>query len=79
MSSVPRHQRLAQLISLRKAKGLTQEQVAEKLGRTQSFVAKYEGGERRLDVIEFLHVTAVFDADPCDILSSLVIVGACAP
>ncbi|MCP9232800.1 helix-turn-helix domain-containing protein [Mesorhizobium sp. LMG 17147] len=80
ISSVPRHQRfLAQLISLRKAKGLTQEQVAEKLGRTQSFVAKYEGGERRLDVIEFLHVTAVFDADPCDILSSLVIVGACAP
>ncbi|WP_292654268.1 hypothetical protein [Mesorhizobium sp.] len=53
--------------------------MAEKLGRTQSFVAKYEGGERRLDVIEFLHVTAVFDADPCDILSSLVIVGACAP
>ncbi|WP_245458612.1 MULTISPECIES: hypothetical protein [unclassified Mesorhizobium] len=27
--------------------------MAEKLGRTQSFVAKYEGGERRLDVIEF--------------------------
>ncbi|TIP99912.1 MAG: helix-turn-helix transcriptional regulator [Mesorhizobium sp.] len=57
----PRHQRfLAQLISLRKAKGLTQTQ-AEKLGRPQSFVAKYEGGERRLDVIEFLDVTAVLE------------------
>ncbi|RWN96176.1 helix-turn-helix transcriptional regulator [Mesorhizobium sp.] len=56
-----RHQRfLAQLISLRKAKGLTQTQ-AEKLGRPQSFVAKYEGGERRLDVIEFLDVTAVLE------------------
>ncbi|OWK19816.1 XRE family transcriptional regulator [Mesorhizobium amorphae CCBAU 01583] len=68
----PRHQRfLAQLISLRKAKGLTQAQVAEKLGRPQSFVAKYEGGERRLDIIEFLDVTVVLDADPCEFLSSL--------
>ncbi|TIU82235.1 MAG: helix-turn-helix transcriptional regulator [Mesorhizobium sp.] len=67
-----RHQRfLAQLISLRKAKGLTQTQVAEKLGRPQSFVAKYEGGERRLDMIEFLDVAAALDADPCEILSSL--------
>ncbi|NGO54516.1 helix-turn-helix domain-containing protein [Allomesorhizobium camelthorni] len=68
----PRHQRfLAELISLRKAKGLTQAQVAEKLGRPQSFVAKYEGGERRLDLIEFLDVTTALDADPCKILSSL--------
>ncbi|RWO48392.1 MAG: XRE family transcriptional regulator [Mesorhizobium sp.] len=68
----PRHQRfLAQLVSLRKAQGLTQAQVAEKLGRPQSFVAKYEGGERRLDVIEFLDVTVVLDADPCQILLSL--------
>ncbi|RWK48866.1 MAG: XRE family transcriptional regulator [Mesorhizobium sp.] len=67
-----RHQRfLAQLISLRKAKGLTQMQVAEKLGRPQAFVAKYERGERRLDMIEFLDVAAAVDADPCEILSSL--------
>ncbi|TIP82538.1 MAG: helix-turn-helix transcriptional regulator [Mesorhizobium sp.] len=59
------------MTSLRKAKGLTQEQVAEKLGRPQSFVAKYEGGERRLDIIEFLDVTAVLDTDPCEILLSL--------
>ncbi|WP_245497214.1 MULTISPECIES: helix-turn-helix domain-containing protein [Mesorhizobium] len=50
---------------------MTQEQVAEKLGRPQSFVAKYEGGERRLDVIEFLDVTAALEADPCEILLSL--------
>ncbi|MER9844920.1 helix-turn-helix domain-containing protein [Mesorhizobium australicum] len=68
----PRHQRfLAQLVSLRKAIGLTQEQLADKLGRPQSFVAKYEGAERRLDVIEFLDITAAIDADPCEILSSL--------
>ncbi|TIT39466.1 MAG: helix-turn-helix transcriptional regulator [Mesorhizobium sp.] len=55
----------------RSVKGLTQAQVAEKLGRPQSFVAKYEGGERRLDIIEFLDVTAALDADPCEILLSL--------
>ena len=31
---------------------LTQEQVAERLGQTQSFVSKVERGERRLDVVE---------------------------
>ncbi|ESX29389.1 helix-turn-helix domain-containing protein [Mesorhizobium sp. M0761] len=68
----PRHQRfLARLVLLRKAKGLTQKQLADKLGRPQSFVAKYEGAERRLDVIEFLDITAALDADPCEILSSL--------
>ncbi|WP_366513090.1 helix-turn-helix transcriptional regulator [Mesorhizobium sp.] len=50
---------------------MTQAQVAEMLGRPQSFVAKYEGGERRLDIIEFLDVTAALDADPCEILLSL--------
>ena len=36
--------------------GLTQVQVAERLGVPQSFVSKYESGERRLDVIELRHV-----------------------
>lgn len=35
---------------------LRQEQVAERLGRPQSFVSKYEGGERRLDVLELRDV-----------------------
>jgi transcriptional regulator with XRE-family HTH domain len=36
----------------RKKAGLTQEQLAERLGETQSFVSKCERGERRLDVVE---------------------------
>ncbi|RUW54087.1 XRE family transcriptional regulator [Mesorhizobium sp. M1A.F.Ca.ET.072.01.1.1] len=68
----PRHQQfLDQLVTLRKAQGLTQAEIAEKLGRPQSFVAKYEGGERRLDVVEFLDVAAALGADPCEILSKL--------
>jgi transcriptional regulator with XRE-family HTH domain len=31
---------------------LTQSQVAEKIGQTQSYVSKYEHGEQRLDLIE---------------------------
>jgi transcriptional regulator with XRE-family HTH domain len=68
----PRQQRLQELlIQLRKNKRLTQAEVAERLGRPQSFVAKYEGGERRLDVVEFIEVTEALGGDPCDILAVL--------
>ena len=36
----------------RKAAGITQEQLAEKIGTTQSVVSKFERGERRIDVVE---------------------------
>lgn len=36
----------------REKAGLTQEQLAQRLGQGQSFVSKYERGERRLDVVE---------------------------
>jgi hypothetical protein len=35
-----------------------------RLGRHQSFVAKYEGGERRLDVLEFITMARALKADP---------------
>lgn len=43
---------LEQLRKAREKKGLTQIEVAEKLGQTQSFISKVERGERRLDVVE---------------------------
>ena len=43
---------LEQLRNAREQKNLTQSDVAEKLGQTQSFVSKVERGERRLDVVE---------------------------
>ncbi len=52
------YQQLCALLRrLRQEAGLTQVQVAERLGVPQSFVSKYESGERRLDVIELRHVT----------------------
>ncbi|WP_370130599.1 helix-turn-helix domain-containing protein [Streptacidiphilus sp. EB103A] len=44
------------LRDLRREAGLTQVQVAAALDEPQSFVSKYESGERRLDVIELGHV-----------------------
>lgn len=44
------------LRELRTEKGLTQVQLSETLGMPQSFVSKYETGERRLDVIEVREV-----------------------
>src|SRR3546814_5048059 len=67
----PRQQRLQKLLArVRKAKNLTQVDVAERLGRPQSFVAKYEGGERRLDVIEFIDVAEALETDPRTLLAN---------
>ena len=52
------------LVEARKDAGFTQQQVADKLGRPQSFVAKYEGGERRLDMVEFVKIAKILKADP---------------
>lgn len=43
---------LRELRAARKASGLTQVELAELLGETQSFVSKCERGERRLDIVE---------------------------
>ena len=59
------------LIQARKDAGLTQQQVADKLDRPQSFVAKYENGERRLDVVEFLEIANLLDADPHGIIDAI--------
>jgi transcriptional regulator with XRE-family HTH domain len=69
----PRQQRLQELLAgARKAKKLTQIDVAERLGRPQSFVAKYEGGERRLDIVEFVEVVEALETDPCALLADLL-------
>ena len=38
------------------AAGVTQTTLAERLGKPQSFVAKFEGLERRLDIVEFFAI-----------------------
>lgn len=66
------YKRLTELLrAARKEANLTQQGVAERLGKQQSFVAKYENGERRLDVLEFVAVAEAIGADPASILADL--------
>ncbi|MBA4227705.1 MAG: XRE family transcriptional regulator [Hyphomonas sp.] len=52
----------------RLAASLTQAELAEKLGRPQSFVAKVEGYERRLDILEFVQLAASIDVEASELL-----------
>lgn len=60
------------LVRLRKGIGMTQTQLSQKIKQTQSYVSKYENGERRLDVIEFVQVAKALGADPLQIIDELV-------
>lgn len=55
----------------RERAGLRQIDVAERLDEPQSFVSKYESGERRLDVIEFRTVCKALGADYLKVLRDL--------
>jgi len=69
----PRQIKLRKLLrDLREKSGLTQADVAARLKKPQSFVAKYEGGERRLSAIEFIDVVRALDLEPVAVLRQLI-------
>jgi transcriptional regulator with XRE-family HTH domain len=59
------------LKELREAKHLTQAQLARKLSVPQSFVSKYETGERRIDVIETVLICQALETSMTQLLSKL--------
>jgi len=63
---------LDRIAKARKDACITQAELAEKLGRPQSFVSKIENGERRIDVIEFLQVAEHIGFDPCELMQGLI-------
>lgn len=62
---------IAALKQARKAQGITQMQLAEALGRPQSFIAKIESGERRLDVVEFVHLARLVGLELNQVINSI--------
>ena len=50
--------------ALRQEAGVTQVELGARLGNTQTFVSKFERGERRLDVTEFVDVCEALGAEP---------------
>lgn len=67
-----RHKALiAFLVAQREAAGLTQTELASILGEYQSFVARLESGQRRLDVVEFLDLASILRFDPATALRTI--------
>ena len=62
---------LEELRKLRQRAGLTQAQLADRIGETQTFVSKCERGERRIDVIELRTICAVCGVGLKEFVSAL--------
>jgi transcriptional regulator with XRE-family HTH domain len=56
------------LREIRLSAGLSQEQLAERLETKQSFISKYERGERNLDFLEVIRVCRACNYDPCELV-----------
>lgn len=59
------------IVAARKKTGLSQVSLAKRLKRPQSFVSKYERGERRLDLVEFLEIAKAIGINPIKIIKEL--------
>lgn len=65
----PGHRALMQvLVETRNEKAVTQQELANRLSRPQSYIAKVETGERRLDVIEFIEWATALELSPADMI-----------
>ena len=60
------------LTEARTSAGLTQQELAKRLAKPQSFVSKYERRERRLDVAEVILIARALNIDPEQLLSQIV-------
>ncbi|MEJ2845812.1 helix-turn-helix transcriptional regulator [Bosea sp. CCNWLW174] len=59
---------LQALIQARKDAGITQVELAARIGRRQTFVSKYETEERRLDVAEYIAIARAIEAEPFELM-----------
>ena len=63
------HARLVGLLrELREAAGLTQVELARSLRRPQSFISKYESGQRRLDLVELRVIAEALGTNLLDLV-----------
>ncbi len=62
---------MAALAAARAEAGMTQRELARRLGRTHSFVGKIESGERQLNVLEFIEIANALGVKASDLIKSL--------
>jgi transcriptional regulator with XRE-family HTH domain len=59
------------LIEHRKAAGMTQTQLADRLGKSRSFISRLESGRRRVYVVELLQLAEVLGFDAGKVVGAL--------
>lgn len=59
------------LMRIRKRNNMTQSKLAQFLDKPQSYVSKYESGERRLDIVEFFDIARALNENPISLLKEL--------
>lgn len=59
------------LVSRRDTLKMSQAQLASRLGEYQSFVARLESGDRRVDVVELIKLGEILGFDPAKVISTL--------
>jgi transcriptional regulator with XRE-family HTH domain len=59
------------LVERREAAAMTQSDLAVRLGKSQSFVARLESGQRRITVVEFMTLAKIIRFDPYEVISTL--------
>lgn len=68
----PRYRALIErLVAERRRLGITQAELAKRLGLHKQFVSRVELGERRLDIVEFVDFVRALELDPSELLRSL--------
>lgn len=70
LHTVENRRLMTALAKARQDAGISQYELADRLGVDQSYVSKYESCRRRLDVIEFLRVVAALGVEPAELLAS---------
>jgi len=59
------------LAAARRRANFTQQELAARLGKPQSFISEYERGRRRVDVVELLAISRALDVDPLDLFGEI--------
>ncbi|RYG88897.1 MAG: XRE family transcriptional regulator [Alphaproteobacteria bacterium] len=67
------HEHLVQVLAeARQMSGLTQAQLAAKVGKDQTFISIIERGQRRVDVLEFVALAKAMKVDPSELFERVL-------